>query len=163
MSMVEDEALAIYSAAKEQQAAIAKAIETMNKASADISSRYADFHAVLGRVEKVPQSALEPLKTAVEASIGTGLGKHLTEQTKALSGSVKRAEGRIDAIKDRGLFAIAGTAFAAGLMGVIVGLLAGWYAVSSGMIHVSSREVAASTPALEMPAEAPARKNKKQP
>lgn len=162
MSMIEDEALAIYSAAKEQQAAIAKAIETMNKASADISSRYTDFHAVLGRVEKVPQSALEPIKATVEASIGTGLEKHLTAQTKALSGSVTRAEGRIDAIKDRGLFALAGVAFATGLMGVIVGLLAGWYAVSSGMIHAPVREVAASPPALEMTAEAPAKK-KKQP
>lgn len=162
MNMAEEEALAIYSAAKEQQAAVALAVDAMNKASKDITGRYADFLAALDRIEKVPRTALEPLKTALEAFIEAGLDKHLTAKTKALGTALEELEGRVAAMKDRGLFAIAGVAFAVGLMGVIVGLLAGWYAVSSGMIHAPVREVAASPPALEMPAEAPAKKKKKQ-
>ncbi len=156
MSMIEDEALAIYSAAKQQQAAIDQAIVAMNKASADITGRYVEFLAALDQVRNMPEAAIIPLKRAVVGAVESGLSAHLEPKTKGLGEAANAATARIDEIKDRGLLPTILLSLMSGFVGAGLAIGAQWALAPAPAAPVA----AAPQFALPMTAEAPPKKKR---
>lgn len=128
MSMIEDEALAIYSASKELQTAITKAVDAMNKVSADMGGRNTELLTALTRVEALPKTAIGPLKTAAEAGAATGVKNSLTAETEAISeavgGAVKRMNDiKAPVIRDRFMWSMFGAIVGASLPVMLFGSL----------------------------------------
>lgn len=153
--MSEDDVLGLLSTAKKQQAAVDTALKVLESAVAGLASERKLIVQALGDVRTVPETVLEPLKTAVEAAAASGVKNSMQSEKKALGGAVKAAVERIDGIADRGFWPVV----VAGLTGAIFGgvLVGGTalYAIKSGAI-VQTLNSAAIAQAIQQHMQQPA-------
>jgi hypothetical protein len=160
----EEELLAMLAAVKQQKAALDQQHLVVKHATAALGAEREKLTEALKQVQSLPNTLLEPLKTAVEGAAKSGVLSSTAAERESLRVAVNAAVGRLSKARDF----TAGAMIVCGIVGGILGtaITGGvfWYAINNGWVQppdLDSAKVAELIRENSPAAPAPARRKSK--